>query len=304
MRFTRTVAFLIGLSLSSIAAAANSRDAMLVSVEWLAQHIEDRNLVLFHVGPPAEYDARHLPGARLVSLSDIALSDPTRKGLRLEMPPPDDLRRRLEALGISQDSRIIVYFAPGWIAAATRVMFTLDYAGLGDRASMLDGGLDGWIRSGKAVSSVVPPAAPGTLPALKINSSIVDADYVVKNMKAPGVAIVDARTPAFYDGTQTGGSKDAPHKTGHIAGARTVPFITLTTEQQTLRSPEDLRAIFTRAGVNPGDTIVVYCHIGQQATATLFAARTLGHRALLYDGSFEDWSRRDLPVESSSKEPR
>ena len=46
--------------------------------------------------------------------------------------------------------------------------------------------------------------------------------------------------------------------------------------------------------------VITYCHIGQQATATLFAARTLGYSVMLYDGSFEDWSRRDLPVDNPS----
>ena len=55
------------------------------------------------------------------------------------------------------------------------------------------------------------------------------------------------------------------------------------------------------AGVEPNDTVVTYCHIGQQATATLFGALTLGHKVLLYDGSFEDWVRRDLPVENPAK---
>ena len=61
-----------------------------------------------------------------------------------------------------------------------------------------------------------------------------------------------------------------------------------------------MRAAFTKAGVKPGDTVITYCHIGQQATAVLFAARTLGYKVMLYDGSFEDWSRRDLPVDNPS----
>ena len=68
-----------------------------------------------------------------------------------------------------------------------------------------------------------------------------------------------------------------------------------------LRSDAELRGLFTAAGVKPGDTVIAYCHIGQQATAALFAARTLGHKVLLYDGSFEDWSRHDgFPVEDSA----
>jgi thiosulfate/3-mercaptopyruvate sulfurtransferase len=52
----------------------------------------------------------------------------------------------------------------------------------------------------------------------------------------------------------------------------------------------------SRAGVKPGDTVVGYCHIGQQATAMLFAARTLGYNVLLYDGSFTNWEKSELPV--------
>jgi len=75
----------------------------------------------------------------------------------------------------------------------------------------------------------------------------------------------------------------------------------ITDDRLIVRPAPELLAIFTKAGVRPGDTIIGYCHIGQQATAMLFAARTLGHPVLLYDGSFEDWSRHaDYPVEAAA----
>ena len=57
------------------------------------------------------------------------------------------------------------------------------------------------------------------------------------------------------------------------------------------------RDLFRNAGVKPGDQAIVYCHIGQQGTAVQFAARAVGIDAVLYDGSFEDWTLRNLPVE-------
>ena len=75
-------------------------------------------------------------------------------------------------------------------------------------------------------------------------------------------------------------------------------------EQYNAHKTDELAALFAKAGVQPGDTIVGYCHVGQQATAMLFAARSLGHPVLLYDGSFQEWSRltpaESYPVENPS----
>ena len=76
------------------------------------------------------------------------------------------------------------------------------------------------------------------------------------------------------------------------------PFDGFASEDGRLKSDAEIAAIFDKAGVKKGDTVITYCHIGQQATATLFAARIQGHNVLLYDGSFEDWNTRGLPIEN------
>ena len=91
---------------------------------------------------------------------------------------------------------------------------------------------------------------------------------------------------------------------GHIAGAKSVPFTEISDDALMLKTTDQLVALFTKAGVAPSDTVIGYCHIGQQATGMLFAARSLGHPVLLYDGSFEDWSKRDLPVDNPSAKPK
>jgi thiosulfate/3-mercaptopyruvate sulfurtransferase len=280
-------------------AAASPAEPLVVSTGWLAQHLNDPDLVLLHVGDEAEYEATHLPGARFVSARDLSVSDRSGAGLTLELPPAEDLRRSLEALGVSDASRVVVYYGNDWVSPATRVLFTLDYAGLGERAALLDGGMKAWVRDGHPVTSVVPPATAGTLSPLKTRPLVVDGAWVGAHLNSPSVSVVDARLTAFYDGTRAGGSRQTPHRAGHVKGARSVPFDEIVDDQVRVRPLEELREIFARAGVKQSDTIVAYCHIGQQATAVLFAARLLGHPALLYDGSFEDWSRRpDAPVEN------
>jgi thiosulfate/3-mercaptopyruvate sulfurtransferase len=302
MRVTRILALSLALvaATGAHAPAASPREALVVSTAWLAQHLHDANLVLLHVGAKADYDAQHIPGARYVAVTpDLAAPN---NGLNNEMLPPDVLHDRLAALGISDNSRIVVSYDKSMVAQATRVVFTLDYAGLGSATSLLDGGLTAWARDGHDMTRDVPPARTGTLAPLTLRPIVVDAEYVLAHLKTPHVAIVDGRAAAFYDGSQTGGSTSAPHRTGHIAGAYSVPYSSVTDEQAALRSAQELEAIFTKAGVQPDDTIIGYCHSGQQATAMLFAARTLGHPVLLYDGSFEDWSRHpDYPVDNPAK---
>ena len=267
---------------------------IVVSTDWLAKHLKDPNLVLLHVGAQKEYDAGHIPGARYVKLDDISVSSEDHdNGLMLEMPRPDSLRARLEALGISNDSRVIVYYGNDWVSPTTRVIFTLDYAGLGASAALLDGGMPAWKSEGRALTTVAPKPAAGRLAALRINPIVVDASWVKSRLGTPNFHLIDGRAAMFYDGVQTGGSRK-----GHIAGAKSLPYTEIAGDDLHLRSADQLRALFARAGVGPGDTVVAYCHIGQQATAVLFAARTIGHPVLLYDGSYQDWSRRaDLPVE-------
>lgn len=274
-------------------------ESLVVSVAELATRLADPDLVLLHVGDRAEYEQAHIPGARYVALSDLSVSDRSATGLVLELPPPDQLRQRLAALGITDRSRIVVYYGRDWISPATRVVFTLDHAGLGDRTALLDGGQPAWTRAGHPVTSEIPPAREGDLSPSRVRSLVVDAEFVRTHLQTPGYVLVDARATAFYEGTQTGGSKERPHRTGHIPFARNVPFTEIADEQLMLRPVEQLRALFTKAGVKPGDTVVAYCHIGQQASAVVFAARRLGHPVRLYDGSFEDWSRRaEFPVEA------
>lgn len=295
------VAALLLLALPAVHACAggNPRSDMVVDAAWLAGHVGDPGLVLLHVGDADEYAAGHIPGARLVTLDDLSVSEHSKTGLMLQMPSAEDLHARLEKLGISDGSRIVVYYGKDWVSPSTRIVFTLQYAGLGDHTGLLDGGMGAWLRAGGKLSKEVPTARPGKLAALQVQPIVVDRAYVRAHLDTPGIAIVDGRAAAYYDGIEVGGAHGQVDRVGHIKGARSIPFSEVTDDRLMLKSQAELQALFDRAGVAPGDTVVGYCHIGQQATAMLFAARLLGHPVLLYDGSFQDWSRgEDAPVEA------
>jgi thiosulfate/3-mercaptopyruvate sulfurtransferase len=293
-----------GLCLAVLAASrveaqqGASAAPLTVDSKWLASHLKDPNLVLLHLGEKPEYDAGHIPGARFVNLMNIVVDDRA-SGASFEMPAPEDLRTRLQALGISDDSRVVVYYGKDWVSPSTRVIFTLHHAGLGDRVSLLDGGMQKWKADGNAVTADAAPAKEGKLSTLKVRPTIVDVDFVKTHIRTPGTVIVDARAPVFYDGPAHG-----EHRAGHIPGAVNIPFNSLFDDNNTVLPKNAIASLFRTAGVKPTDKVVVYCHIGQQATAVIFGARLLGYDAVLYDGSFDDWSRRtELPVETGPGKP-
>ena len=299
MRRIPLILTILALFASLPAKAASPRDTLVVSVSWLAQHLKDPGLVLLHVSDAANYAEGHIEGARHVSLQDISVSDRTGggNGLTLELPAAEVLKEKLEAVGISDNSRVVVYFGNAPLQSATRVIFTLDYAGLGEHVSLLDGGQAAWVSAGQPLSQVVPESRPGRLSPLKIRPLVATKEEVKSSAGTAGRAIVDARHEEFYSGARPGGGMQTPHRAGHIQGALSLPFTDLTDARLMLRSSEELAARFTKAGVKAGDTVIAYCHLGQQATAVVFAARTLGYKVLLYDGSFEDWTRySEYPV--------
>lgn len=277
------------------AAQAPADPGPLVTVEWLARHVADGNVVLLHVGDKAEYDREHIPGARFITMDDVSAPRPARpgEGLTRELPPADVLRRRLETFGISDATRVVLYWGNDRVSPTTRILLALDWAGLGDRASVLDGGMPAWKAAGQPVTAETPVVRPGTLRARPTKDVVAD-HATVRALPRAGVALVDARAAAFYDGVQAG----QRGKLGHIPGAVSVPFSEIVTGGNRLKPAAELRALFDRAGVAPGDSVIAYCHIGQQATLVMFAAKLLGHPAKLYDGSFEDWAARDLPVDT------
>lgn len=281
------------------ASAPRADEPLLVTTAWLAEHLHDRGLIIFQIGDRATravYDSVHIPGAQfLAPLSE--LSTPRVEGaLMLELPSVAVLDSVLSAKGVSNDSRIVLYNAKQYFSPTSRALFTLEYVGLAGRVSILDGGLEAWQAEGRPVTAEVAAVRPGHFSAHPNPAILADAGYVKAHLEDRGVRIVDARDTAFYNGRETRQGRN-----GHIAGAVSIPFTTMVDSAGKFRSPTQLRAQFAEAGVRDGQTVVTYCHIGQQASFVWFVARYLGYPAKLYDGSFQDWAARtELPVVNPS----
>jgi len=269
--------------------AAAKGGPLLVEANWLAPRLTDRQVVVLHVGGRPGYEKAHIPGARRIAEEDVARPhDMARGDLMLELPEPAALRATLAALGVSDDSAIVVYAGLDVpLQSATRIVFTLDYLGLGDQTSLLNGGLSAWQQAGHKTTTEAPQVSPGRLRDRPVSPVVVDAAFVQGLASRPRHVLVDARAPVFYTGTEpTFG------KRGHIPRALSVPFSSISDARGRI-SLADLKRTFDAAGIRAGDTVVAYCHVGQQATAVVLAARLLEIPVLLYDGAFQDWATQN-----------
>jgi len=275
---------------------------VIVSTAWLAAHLRDPDVVVLQVDMAMMHDAPftagHIPGAHELSYDVIAID---RDGLGSEMPSVDSLRDAFERAGVSDRSHVVVYYSSEAPSAARAVM-ALDYLGH-NRVSFLDGGLPKWRAEGRPMETTAKPVARGTLHARPQESVLATAPWIESRIGKPGIALIDTRTDGEYLGS---GMRHGMPSEGHLAGARQLQWQQLfqgdsgSAHGEPMKSRAELAKLYAER-MHPGDTVVTYCWVGYRASTTYLAARALGLPVKLYDGSYEDWARRKLPLTTGAK---
>jgi thiosulfate/3-mercaptopyruvate sulfurtransferase len=271
--------------------AQPNNPTVFITTSWLAENINDPSLVILNVAPiRRDYERGHIAGARFLWNGWIYMSNPE---LSYELLPVEQLDTTLEALGVSDDSHIILCGIGGNVNQVARIFVTLDYLGMGDRTSILDGGFDAWKVEGKPITKELPVYQRGSFTPKLNPFAIVNAEFVKSGLHKPDVSIIDARAPMFYNSANSGGYPRA----GSIPTAKNIFAGSLVDSTNKMIPMTRIAEKFDSAGVKKGNDVIVYCHSGVSACVVYTAARSLGYTPHLYDGSFEDWSGRDdLPM--------
>ncbi len=291
----------------------------LVDTEWLAQHLLEPDLRIVDArwrgdgSGRQRYLAGHIPGAVHI---DYHLQLNRRTGrLQYQLVPPDQFAAVMEAAGIRDDSRVVLYAERNY-SGATRLWWALRYHGH-TQVAMLDGGITAWKAEGRPITTEEPEIRRARFTPRLQPQLLATADEIQAALGQPGsgVQIVDTRPAEQYAGYAVWtpeGSLFIPEgqetieiggwtmRGGRIPGARHL-YASSNLDPATwrYRPPEMLRKLAQKAGLEEDKRLICYCGVGSSASMSLFALYLAGFRNLaLYDASWEEWGTDpEKPIE-------
>ncbi|MBX3491729.1 MAG: 3-mercaptopyruvate sulfurtransferase [Parvibaculum sp.] len=274
----------------------------LVTTEWLAAHLDAPDVRIVDASwylpqaqrdPRAEYERAHIPGAVFFDIDEICDLDSPYPHM---LPPPEKFSSRVRALGLGDGTRIVVYDGAGLFSAA-RVWWMFRVMGHNDVA-VLDGGLRKWKDEGRPLDDMKPRHSARHFTARRNSGLIRDRTQMMANLDTRAEQVLDARSIGRFNGTEP---EPRPGlRGGHIPGSLNLPASDLIAADGTLRKPDELRALFERAGIDLSAPVVTTCGSGVTASILALGLAVLGKPQVpVYDGSWAEWGGvMEMPVEA------
>lgn len=264
----------------------------LVSTEWLAAGLGAPDLRLLDASfflpsdrreARAEFEKSHIPGARFMDLAGLADADDPVPGM---LPPEYKFASRMQALGVGDGDRIVVYDDSPHHSAA-RGWWMLRSFGA-QQVAILDGGMAKWKAEGRPLEAGPSAIGRGHFSARLDRQWLAAKDDVGRIVHSDGHVIADARGVARFAGEEP---EPRPGMVpGHIPGSRNLPQGLLFNPDNSWKRGETLRQAFEQAGIDLAKPMVTTCGSGVTAAVLLFGAHLLGKRDVkLYDGSWAEW---------------
>ncbi|GLW65234.1 sulfurtransferase [Actinomadura rubrobrunea] len=273
-----------------------SRSDVLVDADWVEAHLDDPGLVLVEVDEDVSaYDKGHIRGAVKIDWK-TELQDPVRR----DFVDKTGFEQLLSDKGIANDDLVILYGGNNnWFAAYAYWYFKL-YGH--EKVRLLDGGRKKWELDSRELVTDVPQRPKTEYKAKEQNLAIrAFRDEVVDAIGTKN--LIDVRSPDEFTGKLLAPAhlpQEQAQRPGHVPTARNIPWSKAANDDGTFKSDEELRKLYTEAGVDLSKPVIAYCRIGERSSHTWFALHELLGLPDVknYDGSWTEYgSLVGVPIE-------
>jgi thiosulfate/3-mercaptopyruvate sulfurtransferase len=264
-----------------------SRNEVLVTAEWVEEHLDDPNVVLIEVDEDTTaYDKGHIRNAIKLNWS-VDLQDQVRR----DAVNREQFAALLSERGVSNDHTVVLYGGNNnWFAAYAYWYFKL-YGHQDVR--LLDGGRKKWELDSRELVTEAPTREKTDYVAAEQDRSIrAFREEVVEAIGTKN--LIDVRSPDEYAGRLLAPAhlpQEQAQRAGHIPTAANVPWSKAANDDGTFKSDEELKKLYTEAGVDWDKETIAYCRIGERSSHTWFVLHELlGDRSTKnYDGSWTEY---------------
>lgn len=263
----------------------------LVNASWLKENINNENFVVVdcrfdlmeHSYGKESYEKGHIPGSFFMDMEKDLASKVEEHGGRHPFPDLNELKEKLEDIGIGNDTKVVAY-DDGDLAGAARFWMVLRYMGH-NKVYILNGGIKSWCEKGYELSQDNTVSSSRGAFDININENmLVKMEEVKQKLNKENVAIVDAREEKRYNGEV----EPIDKKAGHIPGALNYFWMEVLNENQDkIKTLEELEKHFEE--LKNYDEVILYCGSGLTTTVNSLALDELGIKHKVYAGSYSDW---------------
>jgi len=265
---------------------------VLVSTEWVEEHLDDKNVRIIEVDydPENAYEQGHIKNSVLAHWKrDI--NDPIRRDILSR----EQLERLMSRFGVNTDTIVVLYGDfNNWFAAF--VFWVLKYYGHKD-VRLMNGGRKKWELEKRPYTKEVPVFKETNYKVTTTYEEFrayYDEVKRIVEQKDANYVLVDVRSPKEYTGEVTAPPEypmEHAQRGGHIPSAKNIPWATAVNEDGTFKSVEELRSIYESKGVTKDKNVIAYCRIGERSSHTWFVLKyLLGYKNVKnYDGSWTEW---------------
>lgn len=252
---------------------------MLVSVDWLKEHLNDPDVVILDSRPKTMFCYGHLPNTQSLSLEEVIRFDEFGSNLVLESEKIADL---FSSLGIDE-SKTVLLIGDAMDPSVARIVWTFLYSGH-EKTYLLNSNASDLQKRGFELTRQTSTQKP-TKFFPKINNDIrIESDFLKHHLN--DFEILDARSPQEFMG-------------GHLPNSKLIPFTEgIDYDGNLFRDKEFLDELFLQNNVLRDKEIVCYCMHGHRASNLFLQLKIAGFKKVkLYDGSFVEWYGKKLPLE-------